>query len=74
MSDVEANQSNRNSSSVPLNLEVFATHDELIERVSQEIHSPWKWIPVLTYLASALTGYVASILFYLFWVKKIQLN
>ncbi|XP_074104886.1 uncharacterized protein LOC141531188 [Cotesia typhae] len=67
MSDVESNQSNRNSSSVPLNLEVFATHDELIERVSHEIHSPWKWIPVFTYLASALTGYVASILFYLFW-------
>ncbi|KAH0569044.1 uncharacterized protein LOC123265869 [Cotesia glomerata] len=67
MSDVESNQSNRNSSSVPLNLEVFATHDELIERVSHEIHSPWKWIPVLTYLASALTGYAASILFYLFW-------
>lgn len=62
MSDVEASKSNDN------NLEVFATNQELIERVTQEIHSPWKWIPIILYLISAMLGYAASILFYLFWV------
>ncbi|XP_057338765.1 uncharacterized protein LOC130676504 [Microplitis mediator] len=67
MSDAESSKSNDRSNSVPLNLEVFATNQELIERVTQEIHSPWKWIPIIMYLTSAMLGYAASILFYLFW-------
>ncbi|XP_034942496.1 uncharacterized protein [Chelonus insularis] len=49
------------------NIQVFAIHEELIERVSQEISTTWKLIPIFLHFLSAVSGYATSILFYIFW-------
>lgn len=50
-------------------LEIVEIRNEIIERDADNISILWKLIPMILYFFCAVSGYAASILFYILWVS-----